>query len=105
MSLIKCPDCGRDISDQAPTCPSCGRPMIATPDKRRAVVQTEQTSKKYKLASLIGRIFWLGGGVGIIVTCFMDGEISGSIDWAIFMVIIGTVLAAYGRIGSWWHHN
>jgi len=24
MALIKCPECGRDISDQAPQCPGCG---------------------------------------------------------------------------------
>ncbi len=25
MALIKCPDCGREVSDSAPTCPNCGR--------------------------------------------------------------------------------
>lgn len=27
MPLIKCPDCSREISDQAPSCIGCGRPM------------------------------------------------------------------------------
>ncbi len=27
MSLIKCPECSHDVSDQAPTCPSCGYPL------------------------------------------------------------------------------
>ncbi len=27
MSLIKCPECGKDISDQAASCPQCGYPM------------------------------------------------------------------------------
>ena len=27
MALVKCPDCGRDISDLAPACVNCGRPM------------------------------------------------------------------------------
>lgn len=26
MGLIRCPDCGKEISDAAPTCPHCGRP-------------------------------------------------------------------------------
>lgn len=26
MALIKCPDCGIDVSDAAPACPKCGRP-------------------------------------------------------------------------------
>ena len=29
MALVKCPDCGRDISDQAPACIGCGRPLAA----------------------------------------------------------------------------
>lgn len=31
MALIKCPDCARDVSDQAPACPNCGRPIAARP--------------------------------------------------------------------------
>ncbi len=27
MALIKCPDCGKDISPSAESCPNCGRPM------------------------------------------------------------------------------
>ena len=26
MALTKCPDCGKDVSDVAPSCPNCGRP-------------------------------------------------------------------------------
>ena len=31
MPLIACPDCAAEISDAAPTCPKCGRPMRAPP--------------------------------------------------------------------------
>ncbi len=27
MALIKCPECGKEISDQAESCPNCGTPM------------------------------------------------------------------------------
>ena len=30
MALIKCPECKREISDQAPTCPHCGVPLKQT---------------------------------------------------------------------------
>ena|SRR5579885_3302802 len=33
MPLIKCPDCSRECSDQAPTCPACGRPILREPPK------------------------------------------------------------------------
>src|SRR5438270_11845165 len=28
MALVQCPDCGSDVSSQAPACPRCGRPMV-----------------------------------------------------------------------------
>ena len=28
MALISCPDCNAECSDQAKTCPKCGRPII-----------------------------------------------------------------------------
>lgn len=31
MALIKCPDCGKMISDSAKTCIGCGRPMKKEP--------------------------------------------------------------------------
>lgn len=27
MALIKCPECGKQVSDKAPTCPGCGSPI------------------------------------------------------------------------------
>lgn len=29
MALIKCPDCGREVSSRAPVCPQCGGPIAA----------------------------------------------------------------------------
>lgn len=31
MALVKCPDCGTDVSDAAPACVRCGRPIAAPP--------------------------------------------------------------------------
>ena len=38
MALIKCPECGRDVSDSAITCPNCGYPL-----------KQDQTEKKTEL--------------------------------------------------------
>lgn len=29
MALITCPECGKEISDKATTCPNCGMPLVA----------------------------------------------------------------------------
>lgn len=31
MALINCPECGKEISDKAPSCPNCGCPISAMP--------------------------------------------------------------------------
>lgn len=31
MALIKCPECGREISDKAQSCPHCGNPIMPAP--------------------------------------------------------------------------
>jgi uncharacterized membrane protein YvbJ len=30
MALTTCPDCGKEVSSQAPVCPNCGRPISAS---------------------------------------------------------------------------
>lgn len=31
MSLINCPECQKEVSDEATTCPHCGKPLPTTP--------------------------------------------------------------------------
>ena len=50
MALIKCSECGKDVSDKAASCPGCGNPiavpeaMVDTPNK----VSTEEISQMRK---------------------------------------------------------
>jgi len=42
MSLMNCPECGHEVSNEAIACPNCGRPLSApTPVIRRKVVVAE----------------------------------------------------------------
>lgn len=46
MALIKCPECGKEISDKASACPNCGNPM----DK---IFKNSKTNKNWVLRILI----------------------------------------------------
>jgi len=35
MPLVKCPDCGREVSTRAPTCPQCGASIASEVEKDR----------------------------------------------------------------------
>ena len=48
MALIKCPECGKEISDLAPICPNCGFPIASTPtDQNAAPVGNETPAVPY----------------------------------------------------------
>ena len=40
MALMKCPECGKEISDKAKSCPNCGCPII------QGITRTTITGKK-----------------------------------------------------------
>lgn len=63
MALIHCPDCGRQVSDQAPRCPHCGRPIAtyASPAPTQASAPTPHPER-----SGCG-IGWLSVVVGVLV--------------------------------------
>ena len=56
MALIKCPECGKKVSNQAQNCPNCGHP-IATTDPvhqiQQTIPQTPQHTKKQNRGCLI----------------------------------------------------
>lgn len=35
MALINCPECGKEISDEAKTCPNCGKPLRKPKEKKK----------------------------------------------------------------------
>ena len=35
MTLIKCEECGKEISDKAATCPHCGAPTVKSEEKSK----------------------------------------------------------------------
>lgn len=59
MPLVKCPDCGKDVSEIAPSCPNCGRPIS------RASEATEVKKKNNPLA--IGCLVLLVATLGLLV--------------------------------------
>jgi hypothetical protein len=70
MSLVACPDCGRQISDTAPTCLACGRPMMASylsqaPTGITLVTQPppRNTTPVLAIVAFAGGVLVLGGAV------------------------------------------
>lgn len=60
MALINCPECGKEISDEAKTCPNCGKPLRKSKEKKKI-------NKKAVIIifTIIGLVV-IGGVVGFI---------------------------------------
>ena len=54
MALIKCPECGKEISDKANACPNCGCPLGKTDSE--VITQTKHTKKSKWIFVIIGLI-------------------------------------------------
>ncbi len=64
MALMPCPECEKEVSDKAPTCPNCGTPIAnREADKETGVTLTtiQGTSKKFKRLILISALLFWGG--------------------------------------------
>jgi TM2 domain/zinc-ribbon domain len=73
-----CPNCGRELSDQALTCPNCGHPMASAASPSGQAPQTiRNISPKSRLAVVLLSIFlgWLG------IHRFYVGKVGTGILW------------------------
>jgi len=101
MALIECPDCGKQVSDAATSCISCGRPLRGNsqsvdPRKTRATpVLIEQSAKPFKGGMLMG--------IALLPIGFFAAAANGKAGLTIivlgFLVFIGSLVA------RWWHHG
>lgn len=99
MALINCPDCGNKVSDLAPACPKCARPIHApahtagyAPPKTQTV---EQTGKLWKGLRLLGPI--------MAIVSVIASPLLGSFG-TVTLLLLGLGAWIMGKIGSWWYH-
>jgi len=72
MPLKACPDCSKDVSDAAPACPHCGRPLISTVETAIMGIRCPNCwscdYKKRKHVTGIGLGLFFGGIVAAFFT-------------------------------------
>ena len=102
MSLITCPDCSHQVSDLAPVCPGCGRPMAGAriPGAEKSI---ELTSKRFKGVTLVawalfvlGIVMMIGGGEG------QKGPLA---PFGPLFFTAGILVYIVNKLRVWWHHR
>lgn len=97
MALIKCNECGKEISDKAQTCPHCGNPIHP--------VIIEKTGKGWKLAKLISVIILILGLL-LFSRILKAGGLNDPLTWLGFcLALIGFISLLASKFGAWWYHK
>lgn len=65
MALIKCAECGRDVSDLAAACPGCGAPLVASHGSPQTLQQAKPRSLRIEWMVLAGVL-----ALGVVVLLF-----------------------------------
>lgn len=104
MALMKCPDCGKEVSDAAPTCPGCGRPMAETSRKKSGTTAGEILGSIIFLAGAAGGLYFYRffdvslPGADVVNLELMQDREHGMIASAVAVVVgLGVAFAARAR--------
>lgn len=79
MALINCPECGREISDKALSCPTCGCPITTVEIKADKTVESEikNTNNLFsKTKNVLRKILAIGVSIIVIlviILCIPNG--------------------------------
>ena len=109
MALIKCPECGNNVSTKAVACPHCGAPIASAGERIAAgapITTTQLTSKKFKGQRVIAVLMIIIGAVWMsLYAGDPTVESSEGLGWATLMLLVGMVWYIVVRIRTWWHHG
>lgn len=104
MAIVKCGECGREVSNKAQACVGCGAPVAAAAMEAAAtgkpVTTTEQTSKRFK-GHTAGATICL-----ILSTIWLFGSInSGSTGLPAILTLASLIWLIWSKTSAWWHHG
>lgn len=97
MALIKCPECGQNVSTEATACPHCGYPLNKV-EKEQKVEKSEIDNdkkapldpswlKKYKFKPTLGKIILGGVALGSLISFIISIVIAVAVDYYSLFII------------------
>lgn len=97
MALVTCPDCRKQVSEQAPSCIHCGRPLKADLVSGPSAGSAEAAKKgqqRSKLRTDIGQAIAL---VGLVIAIFVGMAASPVAGWVLALAVLGfAIWVTYG---------
>ena len=98
MTLIKCDECGHDVSTKAASCPNCAAPVMESENSPSTDAETiKPPAQKTSAVTYAARVYFIGGFFVLLsiwpkLGWFLTGEVTG--QW--LLIGLGVALLAYG---------
>ena len=70
MALIKCKECGKELSDQAESCPNCGYKLKEV-EIPKVIVEKSNTSRTGTILCIVGGSLLLGFAIIVVIAMLM----------------------------------
>ena len=106
MALMECPECARQISNRAPTCPGCGAPIAAAATHAEVGVNLttiQETSKSLKLEILLSMCaFWVGT---LWMLAISPAASFAAVVAPLLLAGLGVAWYVLTKLRIWWHHK
>lgn len=100
MALIKCSECGKEISDKAPNCPNCGNPINHPSSTAVHMEPAPPKRRKYRVRLIIFTpMFFIGFFMAVIWG--LSGNNSSITGFWSFIAVVGFIGMVVSAIGSW----
>lgn len=104
MALVKCPECGTQVSTAASACPKCGAP-IATSGIGTPLSTIQQTSKRLKVHIIFSSLAFWFGLIWLLIAINSDSPTPSTSPIPVLLIIIGLVWFLITKLRIWWHHK
>ncbi len=107
MALTTCPECNKQVSDNADTCPNCAYPLTGggSTQAHGGKIQTvEQRSKRYKLQQLLSCLLIIGSIMAVMFGFSGDDPSPGISAFGTLGIVVGLIWFIIVRFLMWWHH-
>lgn len=100
MALIKCPECGKELSDKAASCPNCAYPIAQKTDGKKRVTKKKK-SNKWLGSQALGSMMVL---FGLLFLASSDMETGGiwSALLSFMFLLFGILFIFAGKISERW---
>lgn len=107
MVLITCPECSREVSDRATSCPQCGCPITSSSDfnaSGTALTTIQETSKRLKIHMIFSSIILFIGMTWVVLGIVVSPNSEPS-RVSSLVAFAGLIWYLVTRFRIWWHHK